>query len=123
MFLSKTLFVPAALVATVLYVGDPYAPENAKLHPYLPPLPENTDAHLDQLRDVVASVDESVRTQTLWRDFVNHELTKDVLAWSSETSARIGGRATARTRARRGARPGRTRPARRAGCRARGPGR
>lgn len=95
MFLSKTLFVPAALVATVLYVGDPYAPENAKLHPYLPPLPENTDAHLDQLRDVVASVDESVRTQTLWRDFVNHELTQDVLAWSSETSARIGGRVQA----------------------------
>lgn len=91
MLLSKTLVIPAALVATVLYVGDPYAPENSRLHPYLPPLPENTDAHLDKLRQVLAQADEKVREQTLWDDLVSHPATQELLAWSSAASERLRG--------------------------------
>ena len=91
MLLSKTLVIPAALVATVLYVGDPYAPENARLHPYLPPLPENTDAQLEKLRQVIAQADEKVREQTLWDDFVSHPTTQDLLAWSSSASEHLRG--------------------------------
>ncbi|MDO6459311.1 hypothetical protein Q4485_01225 [Granulosicoccaceae sp. 1_MG-2023] len=90
MFLpSKTLLVAAALVATVLYVGDPYAPENADMHAYLPELPDNTDQYLGTLRTSLAKADTALREQTLWEDFTRHELTRDILNWTRQTSSEL----------------------------------
>ncbi len=71
------LIVATALVFSVLYFGDPYAPENKGRLPYLPPAAD--DATIAELKEHSASFLENIDMEGTYQSIANHELTHDML--------------------------------------------
>lgn len=61
------------LVLAVLYVGDPYSPENTSLAPYLPPAID--ESKLVALRDSTSEVMDGIPLEETWTAISEHEMT------------------------------------------------
>ncbi len=81
------LVVASLLVLAVLYVGDPYAPENKSLSPYLPPAP--TDSEILAIKEKTEYLIDSVDMQGNIRAISEHELTTSFLQAIDELKSAV----------------------------------
>ena len=73
----KKLLVAALLVLAVLYIGDPYAPENSSLAPYLPPAID--ESKLLAFRDSTSTYIDEIPLEETWTAISEHEVTHQLL--------------------------------------------
>lgn len=65
------------LVLAVLYVGDPYSPENTSLAPYLPPAID--ESKLLALHESTSEVLNGIPLEETWTAISDHEMTHKLL--------------------------------------------
>ncbi len=65
------------LVLAVLYIGDPYSPENASLAPYLPPAID--ESKLLAFRDSTSKYLDEIPLEDTWTALSEHEVTHQLM--------------------------------------------